>query len=412
MSSTEGFRDQPGALYEWVGRRVAASPGAHGSARTPAAAGDRTGGRADPEPRYDAPMLEIVNAVHRYQEVTALKGVSLVAGRGEFLTILGESGSGKTTLLKIVSGLERPTSVDRLAIDGVDVSQTPASKRNCTTVFQNYALFPHMSVRENVEYGLRVRKVPLEERHRRAGEALALVRLAEKHERRVHQLSGGEKQRVALARALVTQPAILLLDEPIGALDEKLRQEMQLELVQLQRKLGVTFIYVTHSQEEALTMSDRIILMRAGEIVQEGPPLMVFDRPATRFVAEFMGMDNVIEVPCAEVAGDTLVGRIGEHSIRGRWCGGQAPRPGERICFGVRAELVQIGTRPPSDDGAPNVLPCRAEMSVYRGKYVDHLAISEAGPIKVRVWDKRQDLSDFQWVWWSVNDSVAFPNGG
>ena len=242
-------------------------------------------------------ILQVEHATHRFGDVVALDDVSITARRGEFLTLLGESGSGKTTLLRIVAGLERPTRIARIAIDGEDVSAIPASRRNCTTVFQHYALFPHMSVGQNVEYGLRVRGIDREHRRKQAEDALALVRLLDKYGRRVHQLSGGERQRVALARALVTEPAILLLDEPLGALDEKLRVDMQVELLDLHEKLGLTFIYVTHSQEEALTMSDRIILMRRGRIVQEGPPTDLFDRPATRFVADFMGVRTCSRAP-------------------------------------------------------------------------------------------------------------------
>lgn len=357
----------------------------------------------------ETPILEVVDAVHHYGDVTALDHVTVEAARGEFLTILGESGSGKTTLLKIISGLERPTHVARLALAGVDVSQVPASRRNCTTVFQHYALFPHMSVRENVEYGLRVRGIAPEERRRRAEAGLELVRLAHKIDRRVHQLSGGERQRVALARALVTEPALLLLDEPIGALDEKLRQDMQLELVQIQRKLGITFLYVTHSQEEALTMSDRIILMRRGKIVQEGPPEFLFDRPATRFVAEFMGIDNVIEGTCVEVDGDQATARVGEHVVAGRWCGRSLPKPGDGICFGVRAERVHIGSAPPEGQQV-NRLPATPGPRIYRGKFIDQSARTSAGEIKARIWDHREDVREFDWVWWSHNDCVAFPD--
>src|SRR6185503_6516501 len=200
-------------------------------------------------------MLEVVDVVHNFGHVAALDHVSLDAQKGEFLTILGESGSGKTTLLRVISGLERPTSIKRLAIDGEDVAERPAAQRNCTTVFQSYALFPHMSVAENVGYGLKVRGVRGDELTRNVRQALGLVRLAGKEDRRISQLSGGERQRVALARALVTRPAVLLLDEPLGALDEKLRLDMQSELVDIQRSLGMTFVYITHSQEEALTMS-------------------------------------------------------------------------------------------------------------------------------------------------------------
>ena len=255
-------------------------------------------------------MLEVVDAVHAYGPVVALDHVSLEARRGEFLTILGESGSGKTTLLRVISGLERPTSVERLAIDGIDVADKPAAQRNCTTVFQSYALFPHMSVAENVGYGLEgARRAARGDAPRASPQALALVRLPARRDRRISQLSGGERQRVALARALVTRPAVLLLDEPLGALDEKLRMEMQSELVDIQRSLGVTFVYITHSQEEALTMSDRVILMRAGRIEQSGTPVELFDQPVSRFAAEFMGFENLLPCIVREARADGRHGR-------------------------------------------------------------------------------------------------------
>ncbi|MEI2685139.1 MAG: ABC transporter ATP-binding protein [Cypionkella sp.] len=253
------------------------------------------------------PMLEVEDVVHRYGAVTALSHVSFSAAKGEFLTILGSSGSGKTTMLRVISGLERPTSIRHLRIGGVEVAGLPAAKRNCTTVFQNYALFPHMNVIENVAYGLRIRKVNQTDAMNEARRILAMVQLDAKADRRINQLSGGERQRVALARAVVTQPAILLLDEPLGALDERLRQDMQIELMELQRSLGMTFIYITHSQEEALTMSDRVVLMRHGKIVQNGGPLDLFDRPNSRFAAEFMGYENILQA--------RLIGREGDLGV-------------------------------------------------------------------------------------------------
>ena len=285
---------------------------------------------------------------------------------------LGESGSGKTTLLRIVAGLERPTRIARIAIDGEDVSAIPASRRNCTTVFQHYALFPHMSVGQNVEYGLRVRGIDRDQRRKRAEDALALVRLLDKYGRRVHQLSGGERQRVALARALVTQPAILLLDEPLGALDEKLRVDMQVELLDLHEKLGLTFIYVTHSQEEALTMSDRIILMRRGRIVQEGPPTDLFDRPASRFVADFMGVENLLEGTIESVQNGTASVRIGGHVISGAWSGTGLAERGAPACVAVRAERIRLASRGATvDEPGVNALPCTSGATIYKGKYLD-----------------------------------------
>ena len=208
--------------------------------------------------------------------------------------MLGPSGSGKTTTLRIIAGFERPDS-GRVELNGVDVTRKPPYDRDVNTVFQDYALFPHMSVADNVEYGLRVKGVKRQERRRRAQEALALVRLEGFGERRPVQLSGGQRQRVALARAIVNHPEVLLLDEPLGALDLKLRQEMQTELKRIQREVGITFVYVTHDQEEALTMSDRIAVFSQGRIDQIGPPAEIYERPANEFVAAFVGISNLLE---------------------------------------------------------------------------------------------------------------------
>ena len=355
------------------------------------------------------PILEVVNATHRFGDVVALDGVSVSAVPGEFLTLLGESGSGKTTLLRIVSGLETPSEIDRLTIAGQDVSDAPASERNCTTVFQHYALFPHMSVGENVAYGLRVRNVPPPERRQRAIETLELVRLSDKYERRVHQLSGGERQRVALARSLVTQPAILLLDEPLGALDEKLRLEMQVELLDLHRRLGMTFIYVTHSQEEALTMSDRVILMQRGQIIQEGPPPDIFDRPASRFVADFMGIENLFSGTLERQDGPTAVVSVGGVALHGVWCGKTEPEPGGSVCIGVRAERVRFGLGEETANDAPNRVACRPGSTIYKGKYFDQPADTELGTVSARVWDRTLDISQVTHLWWSKEDCVVVP---
>jgi ABC-type Fe3+/spermidine/putrescine transport system ATPase subunit len=300
----------------------------------------------------DAPILEVVHATHRYGEVTALDDVSITARRGEFLTLLGESGSGKTTLLRIIAGLERPTAIRSITIDGTDATLLPANRRNTTTVFQHYALFPHMSVGENIEYGLRVRGLAKEERRKRAENSLELVRLPGLYDRRVHQLSGGQKQRVALARALVTEPAILLLDEPLGALDEKLRIDMQVELKELHERLGLTFVYVTHSQEEALTMSDRILLMRLGRIVQEGPPNEIFDRPASRFVAEFMNVENLLDGTIESASG----GDTASCEARGPAAG--CPRPAQERASPCAPSASSSAPRPRAP--AARSTACRA----------------------------------------------------
>jgi putative spermidine/putrescine transport system ATP-binding protein len=239
----------------------------------------------------------------RFGDVLAVARVDLDVYAGEFFSILGPSGSGKTTCLRIIAGFEAPTE-GRVMLGGRDVTRLAPYERDVNTVFQDYALFPHMTVGENVEYGLKVKKVPRHVRERRLAEAFRMVRLEGFERRKPSQLSGGQRQRVALARALVNQPSVLLLDEPLGALDLKLRQEMQIELKAIQQRVGLTFVYVTHDQEEALTMSDRLAVMNAGHIEQVGTPAEVYEQPATGFVAGFVGVSNVLSGRAArEVAG-------------------------------------------------------------------------------------------------------------
>src|SRR5256886_2877706 len=245
----------------------------------------------------DAPDVRLVGVRKAYGDVVAVDGVDLEIGTGEFFTLLGPSGSGKTTTLRLIAGFERPDE-GRIELAGRDVTSQPPYARDVNTVFQDYALFPHMTVGENVEYGLRVRGVPRRERRLRVEEILKVVQLPGLADRKPVQLSGGQRQRVALARALVNGPQVLLLDEPLGALDLKLRQEMQIELKRIQRavrEVGITFVYVTHDQEEALTMSDRLAVFNEGRIEQIGAPAEVYERPATEFVAGFVGVSNVLE---------------------------------------------------------------------------------------------------------------------
>jgi putative spermidine/putrescine transport system ATP-binding protein len=234
-------------------------------------------------------------ALHRaYGEVLAVDGVDLAIRQGEFFTLLGPSGSGKTTTLRLIAGFEQPDS-GRILLRGRDVTARPPYDRDVNTVFQDYALFPHMTVEQNVGYGLMVKRVRKEERRTRVGEALEMVQLTGYGGRRPAQLSGGQRQRVALARAIVNRPQVLLLDEPLGALDLKLRHEMQIELKRIQREVGITFVYVTHDQEEALTMSDRLAVFKDGRIEQVGSPEDVYEHPESEFVAGFVGVSNVLE---------------------------------------------------------------------------------------------------------------------
>ena len=244
--------------------------------------------------RKSPPAIRLTGLRKSFGAVEAVAGVDLEIADGEFFSMLGPSGSGKTTVLRMIAGFERPTA-GTVELSGRDVTTLAPYDRDVNTVFQDYALFPHMTVGENVAYGLRIRKVAKEERRRRADEALELVRLSGLAGRKPSQLSGGQRQRVALARAIVNRPRVLLLDEPLGALDLKLRQEMQLELKRIQSEVGITFVYVTHDQEEALTMSDRLAVFNAGKIEQIGAPAEVYEHPESEFIAGFVGVSNVLE---------------------------------------------------------------------------------------------------------------------
>jgi putative spermidine/putrescine transport system ATP-binding protein len=275
--------------------------------------------------------------------VTAVEGIDLDVLDGEFITLLGPSGSGKTTVLRMIAGFELPTS-GSIELGGVDVSRRAPFERDVNTVFQDYALFPHMTVLQNVEYGLRVKRVPRAERRSRAVAALESVRLGEYGARKPAQMSGGQRQRVALARALVNRPRLLLLDEPLGALDLKLREQMQGELKAIQRQVGITFLFVTHDQEEALTMSDRIAVFNAGRIEQVGSPAEVYERPLTPFVAGFVGTSNLL----AEATARELLGRDGVWSVRPEKITiklSAAPVPdGSRGAAGTVREVVYVGS--------------------------------------------------------------------
>ena len=247
-----------------------------------------------PEDSSVVPDIRLSGLVKRFGDFAAVDHIDLDITRGEFFTMLGPSGSGKTTTLRLIAGFDVPDE-GRVELAGEDVARRPPFERDVNTVFQDYALFPHMSVLDNVAYGLKIRKVAKAERRARAQEALAMVRLPDVGGRRPAQLSGGQRQRVALARAIVNRPRVLLLDEPLGALDLKLREEMQVELKQIQSEVGITFVYVTHDQDEALSMSDRIAVFNNGRIEQVGTPAEVYERPVTEFVAGFVGVSNMLE---------------------------------------------------------------------------------------------------------------------
>ncbi|MCE2512133.1 MAG: ABC transporter ATP-binding protein [Acidimicrobiia bacterium] len=281
--------------------------------------------------------VEIDGVTKRFDDVVAVDNVDLAIDDGEFFALLGPSGCGKTTTLRMIAGLDLPTE-GSLRIFGDEVGMAPPDRRPVNTVFQAYALFPHMTVRQNIEFGLRMRRVRNPELGQRVAEAIGMVRLAGMEERRPDQLSGGQQQRVALARALVNQPKVLLLDEPLGALDLKLRQEMQQELKALQREVGITFVFVTHDQEEALAMSERIGVMSEGRLLQVGTPREIYERPASRFVADFIGRTNLIE---ASVESPTMV-RLAD----GARIAAETSMPtGSQVAVSLRPERVRLQPR-------------------------------------------------------------------
>jgi putative spermidine/putrescine transport system ATP-binding protein len=314
----------------------------------------------DDSPR---PALRLQGVRKSYGQVVAVAGVDLTVEEGEFFTLLGPSGSGKTTLLRLIAGFERPDA-GRIELGGRDVTSTPPYLRDTNTVFQDYALFPHMSVADNIGYGLRVKGVSRQPREERVQRALKMVRLEGLGRRRPNQLSGGQRQRVALARAVVNEPEVLLLDEPLGALDLKLRQEMQIELKQIQKEVGITFIYVTHDQEEALTMSDRVAVMSNGQIEQIGSPVDVYERPATEFVAGFIGISNVLV------------------------------RDGVR--FVVRPEKIQMLAEGETADPGTTVEPGRVEEIIYVGMTTRYLVHLDRGEHLVAVRQNMDALGDAQ----------------
>ncbi len=285
--------------------------------------------------------IELASLTKRFGDVVAVAGISLQVAAGEFFSLLGPSGCGKTTTLRLVAGFERPDA-GRILIDGRDVATLPPHKRDVNTVFQSYALFPFLNVAENVAFGLRYRSVSKADSARRVAEALELVQLAGYEKRRPGQLSGGQQQRVALARALVLRPSVLLLDEPLGALDAKLRRALQVELKTLQEHLGITFLYVTHDQEEALTMSDRLAVMSGGQIAQLGAPREVYEEPVDAYVAEFLGVSNLMDATATRPAGATEVChvRLGEFDLEAG-CG-RIDSTGA-VKLAIRPERVELG---------------------------------------------------------------------
>ena len=265
----------------------------------------------------DKEFIKIKNVSKNFEEVVAVDNINVDIARGEFFSLLGPSGCGKTTLLRILAGFEYPSS-GSVFIDSLDVTDVTPNLRPTNMVFQNYAIFPHINVKRNIEFGLRKEKLSKDELDKRVQDALKMVQLEGYEDRYSNQLSGGQRQRIALARALVKQPKVLLLDEPLGALDKKLREEMQLELRNLQRSIGITFIFVTHDQEEAMTMSDRVAVMNKGKILQISPPRDLYDNPKNLFVGDFIGQINFLDTQIVKIEGNNakvLINKLGEHEI-------------------------------------------------------------------------------------------------
>jgi spermidine/putrescine ABC transporter ATP-binding subunit len=322
------------------------------------------------EQAHGAYDVELRSVTKRFGGFTAVDNVTLRVRHGEFLSLLGPSGCGKTTTLKLISGSEQPDEGEVL-IGGQDAVGIPPYRRDVNTVFQQYALFPHMSILDNVAYGLKQRKLSKAKRYPPAREALELVQLAGRDQHRPAQLSGGQQQRVALARALVLNPRVLLLDEPLGALDLKLRKEMQIELKRIQQQVGITFVYVTHDQGEALSMSDRIAVMSNGRIEQLGEPREIYDRPTTAFVADFIGDMNFIEAVVVESADGVYSADAGASIvIRGRG----APQRGEQLRLGIRPERLLAHPQPGTAREGANTAPAEVIAKMYLGDQLQLVA--------------------------------------
>jgi len=362
-----------------------------------------------------APVIEIEHVVKRFGEFVAVDDVDFSIGQGEFFSMLGPSGCGKTTTLRMIAGFEQPTS-GAVRLDGVDVSKVPPNKRDVNTVFQQYALFPHMNVFDNVAFGPQSKKVDKTTIKKRVTEMLEVVRLTEFASRRPAQLSGGQQQRVALARALVNLPKALLLDEPLGALDLKLRHAMQFELKRIQREVGITFVYVTHDQEEALTMSDRIAVMSDGCVEQIGTPAEIYDNPASVFVAGFIGQANLWPATVTEhTAGTARVSALGGASLCGS-CGDSTLTVGSEVTLMVRPERIAISlAQPTPQTGSDQSVSATVSDLAFQGPIVRlALEAADGSPIIANV-DPDADLpllrpGDSVWASWTQSAACVLPS--
>ena len=364
------------------------------------------------------PAVELRNirktfpAARSEAEVAAVNGVNLTLSSGEFFTLLGPSGCGKTTTLRMIAGFEMPTAGE-IFIQGQEMSRTPPYRRPVNTVFQNYALFPHLTIEKNVAFGLNVQKVAKEEQKRRVKETLELVRLPTVGQRKPSQLSGGQQQRVALARALINRPSVLLLDEPLGALDYKLRQAMQLELKALQHEVGITFIYVTHDQEEALTMSDRIAVMSAGKVLQIGTPIEIYERPNCRFVANFIGETNFLDGRVTRTNGNRCTVQVAD-GLEVSGSNYSAAAVGDQVTVSIRPEKIRIHESRPEPQ--PNLFEVAVDRVAYIGSDTQLFMTMPYGA-KVRVYDQNElstvdenyfyAAGDQAWISWRPENALV-----
>ncbi len=349
-------------------------------------------------------MVQLDNVSKKFDESYAVENVSLNIKSGEFLTLLGPSGCGKTTTLRMIAGFEKPTS-GSIYINGKKMDNIEPYHREVNTVFQSYSLFPHMTVFDNIAFGLKMKKVKKEEIEERVNKVLKMVQLADFGKRKPKQLSGGQQQRVAIARAIVNNPSVLLLDEPLGALDLKLRKQMQLELKHLQQELNITFIYVTHDQEEALTMSDRIVVMNAGKIEQAGTPYEIYEKPQTRFVADFIGETNIIGGNVTEIKENYAVLEFGSQEV---YVPNNNYQTGEKMFISVRPEKIHLHTV--QQEGKIS-LKGRVKEKVYIGSLVKWI-IDVGNGNEVKVQQSASDVEDLAldtevFVSWNPDNSVV-----
>jgi putrescine transport system ATP-binding protein len=360
-----------------------------------------------------APFVRIREVTKRYGEVYAVDNVSLDIYRGEFFALLGPSGCGKTTLLRMLAGFEAPTS-GRIEIDGQDMAAVPPWRRPVNMMFQSYALFPHMSVAQNIAFGLKQDRVPKPEIHSRVADALALVRLEGFAARRPDSLSGGQRQRVALARAIVKRPKLVLLDEPLGALDKKLRERTQFELVNIQENLGITFVIVTHDQEEAMTVSTRMAVMNEGQTVQVGTPSEIYEYPASRLVADFIGDVNVLEARVITTDGSRMRLASSEAGCESEADRAIAAPAGETVFVAVRPEKFELLTAPPAASATNCVSGEVADIGYLGDVSIYHVEIESSGKIvratvanRRRLIERPVTWGDRVWLAWRPDASVV-----